>query len=53
MVYDQTLPLINLNGQSNYNPMDHMIQIPKQPIYKYYEERIEPLSGSGSFGMPN
>ena len=28
-VYDETLPLINLNGQSNYNPKDHMMTMPK------------------------
>ena len=50
-VYDETLPLINLNGQSNYNPKDHMMTMPKQPIYKYYEERNE--VPQGNFGMVN
>lgn len=42
---DSTLPLISINGQANYNPMDSSIQMVKQPIYKYYARSREEQAG--------
>ena len=36
LLFDSSLPLISLNGQATYNPMDSALNLAKQPIYKYY-----------------
>lgn len=30
------LPLISIDGQANYNPMDPTVSLMKQPIHRYY-----------------
>ena len=44
------LPLISVEGQATYNPMDPSVSLMKQPIHRYYSGQPPQVDRAPGFG---